>query len=64
MRIVVDLDRCDSHGQCALAAPEIFAVGDDDLVRVLDEHPPDRLRPVVTAAAQRCPKLAIDVVDG
>jgi ferredoxin len=63
MRVIVDYDLCDSHGECMTAAPEVFEVRDDDLLYVLDERPADGLRPKIEAAARRCPKLAIVVAD-
>jgi ferredoxin len=45
------------------AAPEVFEVRDDDFLYILDETPPDDLRPKVDEAVRRCPKAAISVVD-
>ena len=61
MRITVDFDLCDSNALCADAAPEVFEVGDDDQLRVLQEQPPEALRAKVQAAARVCPKQAISV---
>ncbi len=45
MKVVVDELRCDAHGLCADACPEVFALDDDDdLVRVLVEEPEESLR--------------------
>jgi ferredoxin len=44
-------------------APEVFEVRDDDFLYVLDETPPDELRPRVEEAVRRCPKAAISIVD-
>ncbi|MEU9508377.1 ferredoxin [Micromonospora sp. NPDC048170] len=63
MRINVDFDRCDSNGLCALAAPTVFEVRDDDYLYVLQENPPQELWPEVTQAANACPKLAITLED-
>jgi len=62
MRIAVDFDSCAAHGDCVVAAPEIFDLGDDDeVVRVLLEEPPEALREQATAAADACPMFAITV---
>jgi ferredoxin len=61
MRVVVDFDLCESNALCANAAPEVFAVGDDDVLHVLDETPPETLRAKVEAAARICPKQAIKI---
>ncbi len=64
MKVVVDELRCDAHGVCVHAAPEVFALDDDDdLVRVLDDSPPEVLRSSVVRAAQGCPKAAITIED-
>jgi ferredoxin len=62
-KVVVDFDLCESNALCMAAAPEVFEVRDDDFLYVLDETPPDALRPKVDEAARRCPKAAITVVD-
>jgi ferredoxin len=46
-----------------VAAPEVFEVRDDDFLYVLDEHPPEELRPKVEEAVRRCPKQAIAIAD-
>ena len=63
MRIVVDFDLCESNAICMGIAPEVFEVRDDDFLYVLDETPPDDLRPKVEEAVRRCPKAAITIVD-
>ena len=59
MRVVVDFDRCDGTGLCAEAAPEVFELGEDDVLRVRAEQPPQQHWPAVELAARSCPKLAI-----
>jgi ferredoxin len=64
MRVVVDELRCDAHGQCVDACPEVFALDDDDdVVRVLDDHPDESLREKLEHAARICPKAAITIED-
>ena len=63
MRVVVDLSVCESNALCTQAAPEVFELGDDDVLRVLAEFPPEGLRAGVEAAARVCPKQAITVED-
>jgi cytochrome P450/ferredoxin len=58
--VVVDIDRCESHGQCVLAAPSVFQL-DDDLKLSYDRQPPDDVVPDVIRAAQLCPTQAIRV---
>lgn len=62
MKVVLDELRCDAHGVCVDACPEVFALGDDDdVVVVLDDQPPDSLRASVERAARKCPKAAIRI---
>ena len=64
MRVVVDELRCDAHGACVDACPEVFALDDDDdKVRVLVEQPDESLREKLLRAALVCPKAAITVED-
>ena len=48
---------------CMGIAREVFDVGDDAL-RLLDETPPDAVRPKIEDAVERCPKQAIRLEDG
>ncbi|MFI6347573.1 ferredoxin [Streptomyces sp. NPDC050560] len=61
MRIEVDLPLCQGHGQCEESAPEVFEVGDDAVVHLLDEDPPESRRPAVEEAARRCPVEALRI---
>jgi ferredoxin len=59
MKITVDFDLCQSHGLCVEAAPAVFELRDDGFLYILDESPPDALRPTVERAARECPTGAI-----
>ena len=61
MRIVVEYDLCESNGLCEEAAPELFRLGDDDNLNVLDETPGEELRAKAEEAVRRCPKQAIRI---
>jgi ferredoxin len=61
MKVVVDLTICDLHGLCVDAAPEVFQIGDDGNLHVLDEAPPETLREKVQKAARECPTGAITI---
>ncbi|MFW3169571.1 ferredoxin [Geodermatophilus sp. CPCC 206100] len=62
-RISVDPDVCELHGQCVLAAPELFWFDDDGNLQHREEAGADSL-----AAAQDavflCPTQAITVTPG
>lgn len=59
MRVVVDYDLCESNGVCESLAPEVFEVGEDDNLYLLQEEPPEHLRKHVEAAVDGCPKQAL-----
>ena len=61
MKVVVDLGLCDFHGMCVEAAPEVFEIGDDGALHVLNEMPPADLRAKVDKAVRECPTGAISI---
>ena len=63
MKIVVDYDKCNSNAVCMGIAPEVFEVRDDDFLYVLQEHPPEEMRPKIEEAVRLCPKQAISIED-
>ena len=63
MKVVVDFDLCESNAICMGVAPEVFEVRDDDFLYVLQEHPPEELRPKMEEAVRLCPKQAISIED-
>ena len=61
MKVVVDLGICDLHGLCVETAPEVFEIGDDGALRVLNETPPEGLRATMDKAVRECPTGAISI---
>ena len=61
MRVVVDFDLCESNAVCMSIAPEVFEVRDDNFLYILQEEPPEELRPKVEEAVRRCPRQAISI---
>jgi ferredoxin len=61
MRIVIDWDLCQGHGNCMGEAPEVFDVGEAGKLTVLQDRPPDALRAKVELAARYCPTSAITI---
>ena len=45
-------------------APDIFQVGDDDQLTVLNENPPEAARERILKAIRVCPKQALSLVEG
>lgn len=63
MKVVVDFDLCESNAICMGIAPEVFEVREDDFLYILDENPPESMRPQLEEAVQACPRAAIKLVD-
>ena len=63
MRIVVNWSLCDGNGNCAAAAPDIFALDDDDQLQILQESFGDALRNGAETAVRSCPKHALSLED-
>jgi ferredoxin len=61
VKVVVDYDLCESNAICMGVAPEVFEVRDDDNLYLLQDEPPESLRPKVEEAVRRCPKQAITI---
>ena len=58
MRIVVDLTRCESYGQCVYLAPKVFRFHGDETLEY-DYTPDEQMREQVRWAAAACPVQAI-----
>ena len=54
MRIVVDLTRCQSYGQCVFLAPTVFRFHGEEALEY-DYTPDDQMREQVRWAAAACP---------
>ena len=63
MKVIVDMDKCQDHGQCAFSAPEVFEINDEGKLVVLNESPDESLRDAVEEAADVCPVQAITIED-
>jgi sterol 14-demethylase len=62
IRITVDRDLCQGHGDCVLVAPEAFEVDPvERKVRLRIERPDDALRERVAEAVRRCPTGALSI---
>jgi ferredoxin len=61
IRVVVDRDICQNHGQCVFAAPQVFELDDDGELVQLQDEVDDDLRDNVEEAADVCPTQAITI---
>lgn len=60
MKVKVDLDRCELHAQCVIAAPAVFELKDEDTL-VWDAEPDEGLRADVEEAVGVCPTQSISL---
>jgi ferredoxin len=60
LRIIVDLVRCQSYGQCVYAAPTVFRFNGEASLE-FDYAPDDALREQVERAVAACPVQAIRI---
>jgi ferredoxin len=62
MRVVVDLNKCQSYGQCVYAAPSVFRFHGEESLEY--QYAPDEaLREQVERAVAACPVQAITIGD-
>lgn len=70
MRITVDLNKCNDHGQCVFSAPAVFRLDEDGKLSFRRQADPgtyisgeldESLRDDVEEAADACPLQAIAV---
>lgn len=62
MKVIVDMDVCQDHGQCVFSAPEVFQINDAGRLEYVSD-PDDALRDAVEEAADVCPLQAITIED-
>jgi ferredoxin len=63
MKVKVDFDLCESNAVCMGILPEVFEVREDDFLYILDENPPEALRPKLEECVASCPRAAISIVE-
>lgn len=61
MKVMVDQARCIKNAICTGIAPEVFEIGDDGELLVLQERPSEDLRDQVEEAVRSCPMGAIEI---
>lgn len=63
MKIDVDWDLCESNGVCMGIIPEVFQLGDDDMLAVLQPEVTAQNQAQVREAVRQCPRQAISLVE-
>jgi ferredoxin len=62
VKVVVDRDKCQEHGQCCDAAPAVFQLDKAGRLHIVIDEPDESMRGDVEEAADVCPMQAITVV--
>jgi ferredoxin len=62
-RIVADHEVCEGIGMCETTAHELFLVGEDGVVEVLQPEPADADLPLARSAVASCPVSALRLQD-
>lgn len=62
MKVTVDMALCQDHGQCAIAAPEVFRINDEGKLEY-DGMPDETMLEYVEEASDVCPVQAILIED-
>lgn len=63
IKVLVDMNLCQSHAECVAVAPEVFDLGDDDVLRWKGEVDDSR-RAELEDAVNVCPMAAIRLEQG
>ena len=62
MKVLVDMNLCQSHGECVVVAPDVFELGEDDVLRWTEDVEESR-RAAMEEAVEVCPMMAIRIED-
>ncbi len=57
----MDRTRCASIGMCEALAPDVFEIGDDGALTILQEQPPEDRRADMETACSDCPTQALSI---
>ncbi|MGF2945636.1 ferredoxin [Mycobacterium sp. Lab-001] len=62
-KIEVDWGLCESNGVCMGIIPEVFQLGDDDMLSVLQSDVTPENEAQIREAVRQCPRQAISIVE-
>jgi ferredoxin len=62
-KIEIDWGLCESNGVCMGINPEVFHLGDDDMLTVLQEEVTPEIESDVREAVRQCPRQAISITE-
>jgi len=62
-KVEVDWGLCESNGVCMGIIPEVFQLGDDDMLSVLQSEVTPENETQIREAVRQCPRQAISIVE-
>jgi ferredoxin len=62
-RLRVDRDLCEGYGNCVFQAPDVFDLGDDNVVTLLKDDIDESGRVRIEEAVESCPVAALRLED-
>ncbi len=63
VRVEANFGRCEGYANCIVAAPDVFELDEEFIVRVVIERPEESRRAEVQEAVRNCPVAALVVVE-
>jgi ferredoxin len=63
MKVEVDWDLCESNGVCMGIIPEVFELGDDDMLTILQPEVTPENEEQIRDAIRQCPRQAIFITE-
>ncbi|HSP39703.1 MAG TPA: ferredoxin [Frankiaceae bacterium] len=63
MKLVLDENKCSSLGMCESVAPDVFEVGEEGALTIVNSHPPEAQRELMEEAVEACPTGALSIED-
>lgn len=61
MHVIINEAACEGHGLCQQAAPEVYELDDEGLVRLLHDEIAPSMEAKAEAGARVCPVAALSV---
>jgi ferredoxin len=62
LRIQLDQARCEGHGVCEEAAPQVYRLDDDGVPEILLDPVPEEFEALAESGARLCPVAALRTV--
>jgi ferredoxin len=61
MKVVVDRSKCSSIGMCEAIAPDLFEIGPDGALHILQDDVSESRRADIEQACEDCPTQALSI---